>query len=115
MIKKSAVYLESKLSPVKIPAQIQKAFFLSKIALYKKCRVSVQHSISGTSGVDIRERILTMKVEINRIVASMALASERNFFARRKKEYMVIQVTVVSASLITNTFLPNNVVKILIR
>ena len=64
-----AVYLLLKARPIAIPPKIQNLFFYSKIALYKQIKLSVKNNKSGTSGVELNDKIETQKVEANKIIA----------------------------------------------
>ena len=113
MSKKRAVYFESKLSPVKIPAHTQQIFFFLKIASCRKFKLTVQQNINGTSGVEIKESMLIMNVETSRDVAIQGFIFRSEIFLPvYKMRITVSRVTVVSASFKTNTFFPNKLVKI---
>ena len=65
----NAVYLLLKAKPIAIPPVIQNHFLSSKIALYKQIKLSVQNNKSGTSGVELNDKIETKKVEAIKIRA----------------------------------------------
>jgi len=65
----NAVYLLLKAKPIAIPPKIQNHFLSSKIALYKQIKLNVQNSSSGTSGVELKDKIVTKMVEVNKIRA----------------------------------------------
>ncbi len=74
------MYLLSKASPIVSPASNQYNLLVSKIALYKQINESVQNKINGTSGVELKLRIVTnTEVQINK----KALV---NFFFDKNKE-----------------------------
>ena len=76
-----AVYLLLKAHPIAIPPKIQNHFFSSKIALYKQIKLNVQNNNSGTSGVELKDKIETKMVEPIKTSARCSFCSERKYEA----------------------------------
>ena len=65
----NAVYLLLNAKPMAIPPRIQNNFFSSKIALYKQIKLKVQNNKSGTSGVELKDKMEIKMVEANKTKA----------------------------------------------